>query len=208
MSFTSELVSAILQVILLTIVPFIFFIFRKNKQESFFRYIGLYRPSVKSVIYLICITLLILSAGLTLVIVDDNVRQIALSPGTIAHKVSANGLNITGILILLVNTVIKTSLSEEIFFRGFLGKRMINTFGFPIGNLIQSIIFGLVHLILFALIIKSGFIPMLLIFTFTGLAGWIIGYYKEKQSNGSIIPGWIAHAFGNTIATFILAFIV
>ncbi|MEO5906413.1 MAG: CPBP family intramembrane glutamic endopeptidase [Saprospiraceae bacterium] len=208
MSFTSELISAILQVILLTIIPLIFFLFRKDKQESFFIYIGLYKPTIKSVIYLISITSLILLAGLTLVFADEFVKKIALSPGTIAGKVDLIGFNTTGILVLLINTIIKTSLSEEIFFRGFFGKRMIKAFGFRIGNSIQSILFGFVHLALFAFIVKTGLIPLILIFIFTGVAGWIIGYYKEKHANGSIIPGWIAHATGNTIATFILAFIV
>ena len=45
----------------------------------------------------------------------------------------------------LIYAFLQTSLSEEIFFKGFLTKRFVNKFGFQIGNGLQSLLFGLMH---------------------------------------------------------------
>ncbi|GAB2583006.1 hypothetical protein GCM10027190_35110 [Spirosoma areae] len=118
------------------------------------------------------------------------------------------GVNVYSITILLLIALVKTSLSEEILFRGFIAKQLIVTFGFTYGNLLQSFVFGLVHLILFWLIGKASLFAMLFIFIFSGFAAWSIGYIKEKFANGSIIPGWIAHGLGNTLSYAIIAFLM
>ena len=41
--------------------------------------------------------------------------------------------------------MIQTGLSEEILFRGFLGKRLIAKFGFAVGNVVQGLLFGTLH---------------------------------------------------------------
>ena len=102
------------------LIPFIFFVYRKNKEESFFSSIGFYAPTIKSFYYLIGISVIIVVAGFCLILIVKQIKEVALSQITIAYKVKSAGLNINGILILLINTTIKTSLSEEIFFRGFL----------------------------------------------------------------------------------------
>ena len=42
--------------------------------------------------------------------------------------------------------IFQTGLSEEILFRGFLAKRLISRFGFATGNLLQGLVFGILHL--------------------------------------------------------------
>ncbi len=93
-------------------------------------------------------------------------------------------------------------------FRGFVAKRLTYRFGFRTGNALQALVFGLLHLLLFALSIPMDLLPLALIFLFSTLAGWAVGYIKEKHARGSIVPGWVAHGLGNTIAYFVIAFVL
>ncbi len=204
----NEFISTILQVGLFTLIPFIFFLFRKDKTLTFYRYIGLYKPTTKSLMYVVLTSLIFLIAGIGLTFIDDSIKQAVLSPNSVTGKLRLMGLNATTVTILLIIALLKTSFAEEILFRGFIAKRLINKLGFEIGNILQAIIFGLLHLLLFWLLTKTTFIPLIFIFIFSSFAGWTIGYIKEKFANGSIIPGWVAHGLGNTLSYFIIAFII
>jgi len=50
------------------------------------------------------------------------------------------GNGIKALVPAFIYSFIQTGLSEEIFFRGFLEKRLIRKFGFQIGNAMQSIL--------------------------------------------------------------------
>ena len=100
---------------------------------------------------------------------------------------------------ILIYAVIQTGLSEEILFRGLLGKRFIKKFGFNVGNTIQAILFGLVHGIPFGLVTGNVLVTVLLIFL-PGSMGWIQGWMNEQRSSGSIIPSWILHATINILS--------
>lgn len=204
----NEIFSTILQIGLFTLVPFIFFLFRKDKNLKFFRYIGLYKPTAKSLMYVVLASFIFLIAGIGLIFIDDSIKQAVLSSNSVTGKLRLMGLKANTIAILLIIALFKTSFAEEILFRGFMAKRLVNKLGFKIGNILQAIIFGLLHLLLFWLLTKTTIIPLTFIFIFSSFAGWTIGYIKEKFANGSIIPGWIAHGLGNTLSYFIIAFLI
>jgi|GEM_PF-2115462 len=48
-----EIASTALQLVLFTLIPFLFFLFRKDKSISFTRYIGLYAPTGASIVYVV-----------------------------------------------------------------------------------------------------------------------------------------------------------
>ncbi len=202
------IISTILQIIAFAMVPFIFFLFRKERSETFFHYIGLYRSSGKSVIYVVLASLIFIIAGIGLIFMDDGIRAIVISPPTVTGELRQMGFNLDSIIILLTIALLKTSFSEEIFFRGFIARRLISIFGFQTGNILQAIIFGLVHLLLFGFMTKATLIPLIFIFIFSTTAGWVIGYIKERYAGGSIIPGWIAHGVGNALSYGIIAFLI
>jgi uncharacterized protein len=131
-----------------------------------------------------------------------------LSPNSMTGKLRMLGLSGSTITILLITALFKTSLSEEILFRGFIAKRLINSLGFKNGNILQALIFGLLHLLLFVFLTKATVFSLTLILIFSSFAGWTIGYIKEKYANGSIIPGWLAHGIGNSISYFLIAFVL
>jgi membrane protease YdiL (CAAX protease family) len=204
----TEFISAILQVIAFSIIPFIFFLVRKDKNESFFQYLGLIKATRTSVVYVIGISLIFVLIGIGLTFVNEGWKQATLSPNSITGKIRLMGFSITSVTVLLIIALIKTSFSEEIFFRGFLAKKLIKKFGFKSGNFLQALIFGLVHLLLFGLLTEITFLPLTIILVFSTLAGWMIGFIKVRYANGSIIPGWVAHGLGNTISYAIIAYIL
>ncbi len=204
----NEIISTIIQVALFTLIPFIFFLFRKDKNITFLNYIGLVKPTKKSVSYILLASILFLIGGLVLIFLDESIKQAVLSPPSVTGILRTMGLSGTSIIILLIVAIFKTALAEEILFRGFIAKQLTNKFGFKTGNLIQAIIFGVIHLFLFWALTKTTITFLLFSFLFSFIAGWTIGYIKEKYANGSIIPGWIAHATGNILSYIIIAFII
>jgi membrane protease YdiL (CAAX protease family) len=204
----SELFSTILQIGVFTLIPFLFFIFRKDKTITFRQYIGLYKPTTKSIVYVLFVSLLFVAVGIGMTFIDSGIKQAVMTPPSITGKLRLMGLNSNTIVILLIIALFKTSFAEEILFRGFIAKQLNKKFNFNIGNILQALIFGIIHLILFWALTKSTLMPLIFIFVLTTFAGWTIGYIKEKYANGSIIPGWIAHGLGNVISYMIIAFAI
>ena len=79
-------------------------------------------------------------------------------------------------------------------------------FGFAAGNLIQSILFGLMHGVMFCN--AAGPVKAVLITLFTGSIGWLMGFINEKKAGGSILPGWCIHALANIFSGVCSAFLL
>jgi membrane protease YdiL (CAAX protease family) len=107
---------------------------------------------------------------------------------------------------ILVYAAFNTGLPEEIVFRGFLLKRFASRFGAHAGNIMQSVLFGLIHGVLF--ISSVGIPKALLIILFTGGIGWLMGYINEKKAGGSIIPSWCIHTAANIFSGICSAFVL
>ena len=204
----NEFITAIFQIVAFTVIPFLFFLFRRDKSVPFLKYIGFTKPTRKSIVYSIGVALLILFIGIIGVFLNEGFKEAVHAPNSVTGRFITMGLKPITFVSILIMALLQTSLSEEIFFRGFIGKQLINKLGFKRGNLLQGIIFGLVHFFLLLFLIKSSILTLIIIFIFTSFAGWMIGYIKEKYANGSIIPGWIAHGLGNTISYSIIAFLI
>lgn len=195
----SKIISSIIEIILISFIPFIWWLISAKKKESFFNWIGLKRiknKNKKSVLINTIVILLVFMVVsiLTLYMVKD------IETATSEFK----GLGISALLPALIYAIFNTSLPEELFFRGFLLKRLSNKFGFTIANVIQSIIFGLLHGIMFFSLI--GIVKSIIIILFTGIVAYAMGYINEKKANGSIFPSWIIHAISNIFASIIAMF--
>ena len=117
------------------------------------------------------------------------------------------GLSVETILTIIVVALFKTALAEEILFRGFIAKRLIRFTNFQIGNIIQAILFGIVHAALFG-IISRNILFLTLIFLVPAIGAYLSVVLNEKVAGGSILPGWIAHGMGNLIAYTVVGFFV
>ena len=205
---TSQFISTLIQIVVVTLIPFCVFVFAKNKTGTFIAYIGLYRPTAKAVGLAGFAAILFLIAAVGAAFLSDGIKESMLSPHSITGQFRQMGLNANSVCILLMISLFKTAFAEEIFFRGFIAKRLISKYGFSKGNMLQAIIFGLVHLLLFWLVVNTSFIHLAFIFTFTTIAAGSICYINEKLAKGSIIPGWIAHGLGNALGYFVIAFMI
>jgi membrane protease YdiL (CAAX protease family) len=140
---------------------------------------------------------------LLLVFFSPSILEAATAPNTVIGKLQANGLSVITFILLIVKALIQTSFSEEILFRGFIGKRLIGWLGFTIGNFLQALLFGAVHLLIFAgqefsLTLAIGIV------LYTAIGGWVMGSLNERMGNGSILPGWLMHGLTNLIAYSVL----
>ena len=97
-------------------------------------------------------------------------------------------------------TGIAAGLVEEMVFRGFLLKRIKNKFGFGIGNLIQAVLFGLLHGIPFGMATQNILVTVLLTIL-PGAFGWYQGWLNEKRCGESIVSSWLLHGTMNFIVT-------
>lgn len=186
---------AVMQVVVFSIVPFLWWIVKYKKQSTFSRWIGLYKPventDKKKIVIVIC--------GYFLVwLIASLVSDISSNFYTIGLK---------AIVPSFIVCFIQNGVAEEILFRGFIGKRLIKRFGVDIGNIIQAVLFGMLHIAL-ALATGSTINITILVgyFIIPFIGGWMLGYMDEKIYNGSIIPGIILHGITNFMRDMILAF--
>lgn len=204
----SELFSSILQLIVFSLIPLSVYLIQNRKFAGFRQYIGLYGTTRPAIGWSLLVALLFLAGGVGLAALNADLLAVMHNPQTMTGKFREMGPGPTAYLLILLTAWIKTSLAEEIFFRGFLAKRLMNSLGYLRGNVLQAIIFGLVHLLLFWVLIPAEPFALAFIFAFSTTAGFLIGWIKEKVGNGSIVPGWIAHGLGNTISYTIVGFLL
>lgn len=105
----------------------------------------------------------------------------------------------------VLTALVLLALAEELFYRGYLAKRLIGRFGFPAGNAAQAAVFGLIHPVSHWLAGRmSNPADLIGSFVFTAIAGWVFCWLMERRSNGSIVPGWAAHTLSNSIVFFLV----
>jgi membrane protease YdiL (CAAX protease family) len=129
------------------------------------------------------------------------------SPESTTGKFREMDFGAVAVSLIVIKAVFTTSLSEEILFRGFIAKRLIAVTSYKTGNIVQAIIFGLIHVALFSTI--SSYVFLLgFIFGFTALGAYVSVYINEKLADGSIFPGWISHGLGNVLSYSIIGFLI
>jgi hypothetical protein len=102
----------------------------------------------------------------------------------------------TSFLLALLDEAVYVALGEEVLFRGLIGGMLIRRLGFAVGNVLQALIFLLLHLLL--LTVSTSLWPLLLSQL---LGGWLNGWLLFRSE--SILPGWIAHSLGNAFGALL-----
>lgn len=194
-----KLTNSIIQIIIFSLIPFLWWLITSRKKMNFFEWIGLKKVNnikenkLFAWIFSVLVLFLIISVFILYSLKNVNVASSEFT-----------GLGIKSLPSILIYAIFNTSLPEEILFRGFLLKRIGNKFGFIVSNGIQSLLFGCIHGIMFFSAI--GILKSMLIILFTGIIGWIMGYINEKKANGSILPSWFIHAVANIFSGIFYAF--
>jgi membrane protease YdiL (CAAX protease family) len=99
----------------------------------------------------------------------------------------------------------KTGIAEEIFFRGFIAKKLIKILGFSKGNVVQAVVFALPHFVIRGSASTADIIVRIIN---AFLLGYTFGYIMDRKCNGSIIPVMISHILINMISSLILFIIL
>lgn len=196
----NSLISAILQVMLFSMIPFIWWLCTARKKQPFLTWIGLQKPIIvhkgRYAMYIVLsiFTMLIPSFALVFFYIDRSLLA--------ANQFA--GLGAAAVIPALFYAIIQTGLSEELLFRGFLLKRLMKIFDFQVANLLQSIVFGCVHGAMLWSVLTLHVI--LLVVLTTALAGYVMGWVSERIAGGSIVTSWSIHSIVNFIAACLYMF--
>ncbi len=205
----SSITTAIVNLIVFSLIPFVWWLIRHRKETGFFQWLGFYRPRLKSKWWV-----LVIFAVLYYFFYNFDFTQL-IDPATLEYvensdAVSANafaGIGAAAILPALIENFIANGVAEEILYRGFLCKRLCGKLGTGAGIVLQAVLFGLMHNILYMIVgLDVGLWYHILTFVFTGMGALLLGWLNEKIYNGSIIPSIVLHGAGNFIATMLVAF--
>lgn len=183
--------SIVMQLVVFCIVPFLYWLIKRRKEASFFRYVGLILPKKTGK------TAEIAVFALGYIVVYGIVHFVpAISVLTQPSASAYAGLGVAAMIPAVFECFVQQGLAEEVLFRGFIGKRFDAKFGFAAGNVAQATVFGLVH-VLFSMSTERDFLAYAIIFVSTAAGGWLLGTLTEKLCGGSILPAILLHGLGN-----------
>ena len=197
--FVSKVVSSVVEILLFSAIPFIWWLITARKKQGFGKWIGLKKTA--GGMKIVVMTIVVIVAFLLL-----GAYSLWIVKGIETAASDFSGLGFAAIPAILVYAAFNTALPEEILFRGFLLKRMQNKLRFPVANGIQALLFGLLHAVMFFNLV--GAVKAVIILAFTTVIAWFMGYVNEKNADGSILPSWIIHMIANIFSGVCAAFLI
>lgn len=191
--------STIEQLSIVLCLALIFYFGSGRKKKGFFPWLGLYFPKNKewignSILVLAVSTLVMAGPLLLFQYFGYNISAMFYD-----EAISGRGLGISIVVIILLKALIQTALSEELFFRGLIGKEIAGKFGYLAGNITQAVIFGLPHGLPLMVVYKEYFFGITLILT-AGIVGYFQFWLNEKKADGSLLPSIIIHSIVNIVS--------
>lgn len=194
-------VSTIIQCSIFIGIPWIIYILFGKEKKGFFRWIGLYKPLsaqwIKPTIIVFFISIIIMGGPLLAFIKLGSISEEMLN----SLNLKSMGFSLNTVVIVLTKAIFQTALSEEILFRGFIGKRVGKKLGYITGNLTQAVLFGLPHGLPLIMAYKA-YVFGFTFFALAAIVGFINFYLNEKKADGSIIPSFLIHSTMNIISFF------
>ena len=194
-----RIISAFIQILFIILLPSIWWFVTVRGKVPFMEWIGLKAVKRDKVSYLI--TWII---GGFLLFTAFSIFIFPLTRSIETATSAFSGMGLKALPSILIYSFLQTSLPEELLFRGFLLKRLVNHMPFVFANTIQAIAFGLLHGVLFASVVSLE-VTFFIIF-FTGAIAVYLGFVNEKKAGGSILTSWIIHALANILSGLVVAF--
>lgn len=195
MDVKQQFYNGLIQLVVYSFVPFVWWLCTKGKEKGFFTYwIGIKKVLIanKKRFIKIIILISIISTGLIYYYIPLSTSV------SIIDNISISTMGYKSILIILIYSFLTTGLCEEILFRGFLCKRLAEKTCFKFANFMQGLLFGEIHGCIAYFIMGREI--ALIVLGLTTIYGWLLGYLNEKLSDGSIVPSWIMHGLTNGIS--------
>ena len=194
----NAVISALIQLAAVLLVALIVWLVAR-RPRSYLEFIGLTTAPPKAVAIGLLVGLFVV-AGVLLI---PAMAELAAREGAAgSDAVAAGGIGL--VVVAAARALVQTSLTEEILFRGLIGRNLIRRYGFAWGNGVQAVLFGAVHaLVAFV----PGVGPGLVVFAvlFSGTFGWVNGWLNERLAGGSVLPGWAAHGAANLVTALWVA---
>ena len=153
--FISKLMNGIMELLIVSIIPFITWLIWSRKKVGFFDWIGLKKVESQKKRRLL-LTIL----GISLLFLLFSIVVLSWFDSSQTATAAFSGKGMGALPAIMAYAILGTALPEEIFFRGFLLKRMQGKLGFLGANLVQSLLFGLIHALMF--IQLTGYLKLLL----------------------------------------------
>lgn len=205
----SSVKTAVANTIVFTFIPLTWWFIKHRKEVTFFEWIGLYKPQLKSKIWVLALFAVLYyffyNFDFTRLVNPETLKEIENSSSVAANTFA--GIGTMAILPALIENFVANGLAEEILYRGFLCKRFCEKLGTSKGIILQAVLFGLMHNIIYIIAgLNVGLWYHTLTFIFTGTGALLLGYLNEKIFNGSIVPSILLHGTGNFIASMLVAF--
>ncbi|MHB1417092.1 MAG: CPBP family intramembrane glutamic endopeptidase [Chloroflexota bacterium] len=195
----NESISTAANILLFAAIPFVWHLLRNRTPKGLLQSLGIYRPRVanpKAVVLLLTVAyLLTLAANVTVIVLGYSGRSPA----------DTQGLTPITLFLVLLLYGMKTGIAEEIFFRGFIARRLIKTLGFARGNLIQAVVFALPHFVLSG---PASPVDIGVRIANAFLLGYTFGYVMDRESGGSILPVMAAHTLMNMVSSVVLSLVL
>lgn len=205
----SSVKTAVANTIVFAFIPLTWWFIKHRKEVTFFEWIGLYKPQLKSKIWVLVLFAVLYyffyNFDFTKLVNPETLKEIENSSSVAANTFA--GIGTMAILPALIENFVANGLAEEILYRGFLCKRFCEKLGTSKGIILQAVLFGLMHNIIYIIAgLNVGLWYHTLTFIFTGTGALLLGYLNEKIFNGSIVPSILLHGTGNFIASMLVAF--
>lgn len=162
-------------------------------------------------------TFLLIISGLSLFAVANAFFQFYFSPtlksfqigdSSPTGKILKDGFGLIQVVSGFLYCFVQSGGAEEILFRGLFAKPLFHKFGFALGNVIQALIFWVMHLLLFRLITGDwiSWIQFYIFLISFGM-GLTAGFVNYRKGGDSIAPSWIVHGTVNFVGFLTLGFL-
>lgn len=155
-------------------LPFIYWLSKGRNNAHFLSWLGFKKVS-ECDLKLLFVPLLVVTILFSFVSLFILFRLKGVSTATTVFR--GGGFKV--LPAVLIYGLFNTALPEELFFRGFLLKRLMQKLTFPLANTIQSLCFALIHGFMFLKVLDVGSIMMITGFVFAIAYG--MGYINEKK---------------------------
>jgi membrane protease YdiL (CAAX protease family) len=184
-------ISALVNLLVLAALPFLFyFAYQRRRYKRRFAEVaqraGLRLGEARYVGYSFAFAL----AGVTLLTIWPPPLEPFLRPGSPQQSFQGLGLAGAALPMALLYGVVKTGFTEEFLFRGLIAGSLSRRLSLLWANVLQALIFLIPHMLVLRVMPEMwGILPV--IFAAALFVGWV------RIKSGSIIGGWVIHAFAN-----------
>jgi len=194
-SLINEFINTITNILLFSIVPLVWYLVKERTIKGFLHSLGIYKPqNINLLVIFLIVTatyLITLAANIIVIITANSGRG----------SVDIQGYKAIELFLYLLLYGMKTGIAEEIFFRGFVAKKLIKKVGFSKGNVIQAIVFASPHFIIIGSVSTADIIVRIIN---AFLLGYVLGYIMDRKCDGNIIPSMTSHILINMVSSVVL----